>query len=76
MGTIVITKKQIRQIKNIGMVRGTLCYTTSKGINRMVSFLKPTRTEIQNDLNFRIQGLKNSKCEVVLQDNKGNEVTL
>jgi hypothetical protein len=57
--SINVSHKSIRRVASCDRFRLKILYTTSKGINRMVSVLKNTRDEAEKEMDFRINGLKN-----------------
>lgn len=62
---IVVTKKTIRSIHGGLHFKGTLEYTTSKGQGRSVILTREDRGEVEREINFRINGLKNGGVQVV-----------
>lgn len=64
--TITVSHKSVRVVPNLNKFKMKLEYTTSKGKFRSVVHFTDTREEGKSELNFRVAGLKNSGCEVVM----------
>lgn len=62
---IIVTKKSIRSVSHGLRFKGTLEYTTSKGQGRSVILTREDRGEVEREINFRLNGLKNGGVEVV-----------
>lgn len=62
---IVVTKKSVRSISHGDRFKGTLEYTTSKGKRRSVIITREDRSEVEREINFRVNGLKNGGTPVI-----------